>query len=80
MTDTQIESGHPARTDLTWRKARACPNNAACVEIATLPEGGFAMRDGKEPGSAHLSFSPVRWAEFLSGVRAGEFDRSVREH
>jgi hypothetical protein len=75
-----MDTGHSARTDLTWRKARACPNNAACVEIAALPEGGYAMRDGKEPGSAHLSFSAVRWAEFLNGVRAGEFDRSGLGH
>jgi Domain of unknown function (DUF397) len=80
VTDTQIDSGHFEPTGLTWRKASSCPNNAACVEIATLPEGGIGMRDGKEPGSAHLSFGAARWTEFLSGVRAGEFDRSAGDH
>lgn len=57
-----------------WRKSSSCPNNATCVEVAELPEGGFAVRDGKNPDRPHLAFSAAEWTEFLAGVRAGEFD------
>jgi hypothetical protein len=59
-----------------WRKSSLCPNNATCVEVAALPDGGHAMRDGKNPTAPHLIFGATAWAEFLTAARAGEFDQS----
>jgi hypothetical protein len=46
-----------------------------CVEVGQLADGGVAVRDSKNPGRSVLIFSGDEWAEFVSGVRAGEFDR-----
>jgi hypothetical protein len=48
------------------------PNN--CVEVAFLP-GGVAVRDTKDRALPPHRYPAPSWAEFLSGVRAGEFGR-----
>ena len=58
---------------LAWRVSSACPNNATCVEIAALPNGGAAMRDNKDPQSPELRFSAAEWAAFVNGVKRGEY-------
>jgi hypothetical protein len=63
---------------LTWRKASMCATGSTCVEIAGLPEGGAAMRDGKDAASPVLSFDTEGWAAFLTAVRLGEFDAADR--
>jgi hypothetical protein len=78
VTETQITHGQSPGTDLAWYKSSSCPNNATCVETAVLPGGGFALRDGKNPDEPHLVFNASAWAEFLTGVRAGEFDPARR--
>lgn len=46
-----------------------------CVEVGALPDGaGVAVRDSKNPEVAALTFTAAEWADFLAGVRAGEFD------
>ena len=58
--------------DLTWRSA-PCSTNS-CVEVAELPEGGVAVRDGKlQEGSAVLVFTADEWRAFVAGVKQGEF-------
>jgi hypothetical protein len=59
-------------TPLIWHKA--CPSNATCVEIAALPEGGAAIRDGKNPQGPVLLFGDEEWTAFLAAVKAGRFD------
>lgn len=47
----------------------------SCVEVRLLPSGQVAVRDSKQldlPASTH---TPMAWKAFLSGIRAGEFDR-----
>lgn len=60
--------------DLQWQKPRACPNGASCVEIAALPGGGAAVRDGKDRRGPELHFDAAEWAAFIAAVKAGEFD------
>jgi hypothetical protein len=62
---------------LNWHKSSLCPNNATCVEVAALPNGGHAMRDGKNPTSPALVFGAASWSEFLTAARAGKFDGSL---
>lgn len=64
---------NPSRPTLVWTKSSACAGTANCVEVAPLPDAGFAVRDSKNPQGPDLRFSRSGWAEFLSGVRAGEF-------
>lgn len=59
---------------LIWRRPSDCPNNATCVEIAALPDGGAAIRDGKDPQGPELRFGAAEWAAFLAAARAGEFN------
>jgi hypothetical protein len=61
-------------TGLKWRKASGCTNGPTCVEVAALPGGGAAVRDGKDPEGARLRFDAAEWAEFVAAVKTGEFD------
>lgn len=45
-----------------------------CVEVGRTPEGSVAVRDRKDPERGPLVFTPEEWADFVAGVKAGEFD------
>jgi hypothetical protein len=47
-----------------------------CVEARRLPDGRIAVRDSKQPSLAPNHFTPTAWNAFLTGIRAGEFDRA----
>jgi hypothetical protein len=57
-----------------WRKAAFSVGADACVEVATLPDGGVAVRHSKEPGGPTLRYSAIEWRSFMDGVKGGEFD------
>lgn len=63
---------------LTWRKASASANNGSCVELASLPDGGVAIRDSKHCDGPVLIFTQDEWAAFVTGLEAGEFDSLSR--
>jgi Domain of unknown function (DUF397) len=62
-----------AGSSLRWRRASRC-ESGACVEVA-VQRDGVALRDSKQPDSAHLTFAPEQWRDFIAGIRSGEFDR-----
>jgi hypothetical protein len=64
---------NPARPTLVWTKSSACAGTANCVEVAPLPDSGFAVRDSKDPQGPDLRFNRSGWVGFLSSARAGEF-------
>ena len=60
--------------DLHWRTS-TYSTDAACVEVADLPDDGRLVRDTKlGEGSPVLQFTAAEWRAFVAGVKAGEFD------
>lgn len=57
-----------------FRTSSRC-SKGSCVEVAPLPEGGAAVRDTKDRATT-LVFDAGEWADFVAGVRNGEFDFS----
>ncbi len=68
---------HPRRgRPLNWRKSSYSGGTGGnCVEVATLPDGGRAVRDSKHPDGPALHFTATEWAAFLAGAQDGEFDQ-----
>jgi Domain of unknown function (DUF397) len=69
--------------DLVWVKSSLSFANSNCVQVACASgecveveaaAGGVLVRDSKDPAGPVLAFTPGEWAEFLAGVKAGEFD------
>ena len=67
MTDTN---------ELQWRTSSFSNGNdgSECVEVASLADGGMALRDSKNPNGDVLRFTAGEWSAFVKGVHAGEFD------
>ena len=56
---------------LQWRKP--CGAAGACVEIASLPQGRVAIRDGKSGDHGPvLVFSQAEWTAFTAAIKTGE--------
>jgi uncharacterized protein DUF397 len=61
--------------DLPWRTSTRSQNGQSCVEVAPLPDGGWAVRDTKlGDNSPVLTFRADEWEAFIGGARDGEFD------
>lgn len=49
--------------DLRWAKSSYSGGNQAnCVEVAALPDGGRAIRDSKDRDGTILQLTPAQWA------------------
>jgi hypothetical protein len=57
---------------LVYRTSSRC-TAGGCVEVASLPDGGAVVRDTKDR-TVGLMFDGQEWADFVSGVKNGEFD------
>lgn len=65
----------PASDGSRWRKSSHSGGNDTCVEVASLPDGSWLLRDSKAGATGPvLQFTPAEWRAFLAGVRDGEFD------
>jgi hypothetical protein len=63
------------RERLMWRKSSfSNANGGGCVEVANLPNGGWAVRDSKDPQGPVLRFTASEVDAFRQGVMTGEFD------
>lgn len=56
-----------------FRRSSFC-GSGSCVEVAPLENGRVALRDSKNPVAPAHVFTHQEWADFVRGVRAGEFD------
>jgi hypothetical protein len=72
----QIKNGVPAGelTDAMWRKSSFSNASGNCVEVASLTDGGVAVRNSRDAAGPALVYTRAEIAAFLAGVRNGEFD------
>jgi len=69
-------NGMPA-TELSsagWRKSSASNSQGACVELAKLASGEFAVRNSRNPEGPALIYTRAEIAALIEGVKMGEFD------
>ncbi|MER7579811.1 DUF397 domain-containing protein [Kitasatospora sp. NPDC097691] len=57
----------------TWQKSSYSGSNADCVEVRTV-DGAIELRESDE-GEVIVRTSASKFAAFLQGAKAGEFDR-----
>lgn len=60
--------------DAAWRRASACSDMTACVELRQRADGSVAMRNSRHPDGAVLTYERRAMRELLAGVKDGEFD------
>ncbi len=54
---------------MKWAKSSHSANEGECVEVATLPDGGRAVRDSKDPDGPVLRFAAEAWETFMERIR-----------
>ncbi len=54
-----------------WQRSSKC-SNGTCVEIAAV-QGGYLVRDGKNPDQEPLRFTEEELTVFAAAFTAGEF-------
>jgi hypothetical protein len=60
--------------DACWIKSRHSNAEGNCVEVATLADGGIALRNSRDPDGPALVYTPAEVAAFVAGAKDGEFD------
>ena len=62
---------------LAWRKSSFSGSDGGqdCIEVAAGDDGLVHVRESDDPGTVAVT-TPAKWAAFLSGVKAGEFDHA----
>lgn len=67
------ESSHCVEVAAAWTKSSRSVDMNACVEVAGHAEQ-VLLRDSKNIDAGVLEFDPAVWAQFIAGVKAGDFD------
>ena len=62
-----------------WRKSSASNSQGACVELAKLGSGEFAVRNSRYPDGPALIYTHAEVAALIEGVKMGEFDDLLGE-
>lgn len=59
---------------VTWRTSSYTGETGNCVEVASLPDGDWWVRDTKNRAGPTLQVPADQWAAFQGAVRTGQFD------
>jgi hypothetical protein len=62
---------------LTWQKSRRSNPSGNCVEMASLPGGGIAVRNSRDPNGPALIYTLDEITAFIAGARDGDFDNLI---
>jgi len=62
-----------------WRKSSASNSQGACVELARLGSGEFAVRNSRNPDGPALIYTRAEIEALIAGVQMGEFDDLLGE-
>lgn len=57
-----------------WRKSSVSNSQGACVELARLGGGEFAVRNSRHPEGPALIYTRAEISALIEGVKMGEFD------
>lgn len=60
-----------------WKKSQRSNPGGNCVELAALPQGGFAVRNSRHPEGPALVYTREEIEAFIGGAKDGEFDSLV---
>ena len=64
--------GGGSASETNWRATRRC-DSGQCVEVGTLGES-VMIRSSADPDGMRIALGRGEWQEFVTGVKAGEFD------
>lgn len=72
-------NGMPAAAlpGVSWRKSSASNSQGACVELASLDSGEYAVRNSRNADGPALIYSRAEIAALIEGIKMGEFDDLV---
>ena len=62
-----------------WRKSTVSNSQGACVELARLGSGEFAVRNSRNPDGPALIYTRAEIEALIEGVKMGEFDDLLSE-
>ncbi|MEU5046345.1 DUF397 domain-containing protein [Streptomyces griseorubiginosus] len=75
----RVQNGVRASSlDARWVKSRHSNAEGNCVEVASLIDGGVAVRNSRYPDGPALVYTPAEVAAFVAGAKDGEFDHLLR--
>ena len=77
MDPTDRPAARAATSNLAWQKSRRSNPSGNCVELASLPDGGVAMRNSRHPDGPVLVYTRDEIAAFVGGARDGDFDNLI---
>ena len=71
----RVQNGERASSlDARWVKSRHSNAEGNCVDVASLVDGGVAVRNSRYPDGPALVYTPAEVAAFVAGAKDGEFD------
>jgi hypothetical protein len=56
---------------LIWVKSSYTGSSGNCVEVASLPDGEWAVRDSKDAQGPALRFGAGQWRDFTDQIKDG---------